>query len=596
MSRLKIGKAANYLDLKRDTSIQIDAQSPLWFGDRQGDVLPNVKIYSFSLPSTPHNRILLNRPELLDNADDFLAENDWLMLYDGKIIERGRLEVEEAANEGGDYKATFIGGIAGKLYALKDENIGQILSKTVPLGINNNVAVNDDEVLAQAKLITATPESSDFLFPTIQVAEDTEFDEDDIPQNYEYLNWYFQDQFRRQRNTGLEHVNCSLAPQFKLRNVLDELLNAVSYSLTGIFDSSQYREELNNLLLFSNTTLDEVPGDEVELQYNNMAFARELDYSVYLPRIKGNDLLRATADTFALAIIASPQRRTISLLPYDYALKSKSVDWTTKVGPRYIKARRLEAAPFRFQYDHLSEDYSEANRLELNGKPVSYEVETFDDMAALDLNFQSKGEIVYVRSLNEYYVILRADSSGRGLRVAPVGKNLGIINEDAATPFSPASDTLHMITDRRDALFCPAYFADVVTPIDTGSSTIDKPVFLIYRGLQPSRRYSGKDSFRRYPLASSYNYNEYEEKVGELSLLWNGPDGLYNRWWKTWHEALQRMRPITMTARLTATDLEQLDWMKRIEIDGKLFLLRRIQITVTNTQISVANIELMQLL
>lgn len=162
MSRLKISKAGNALDLDENTSIQLDMRSPLYFGDRPNDILPNVKAYRFTIPSTPHNRILLNRPELLDNYDDFLAEDGWLIQYDGKLIERGRLEVEEAENEGGDYEATFIGGIAGKLYDLKETDISEYDYLKADIGNGKD----DQSVLDHAAFVTENPDSFDYLFPT----------------------------------------------------------------------------------------------------------------------------------------------------------------------------------------------------------------------------------------------------------------------------------------------------------------------------------------------------------------------------------------------------------------------------------------------
>lgn len=588
MSRLQIGKAENYLDLKRDTSIQIDAQSPLWFGDRQGDVLPNVKIYSFSLPSTPYNRILLNRPELLDNSDDFLAEDDWLILYDGKIIERGRLEVEEAMNEGGDYKATFIGGIAGKLYALKDLDIS-----TISYGEVETIGKDSGQVLDHAKAVTLNPDDYDYLFPTIRIAKE------EGDNNYLHLNYYYEDEFRTSSVEGQNTFTSSLAPQLRLKFVLEKVLEHVGYDLRGIFDSSQYREELRNLLLFNNVTLDQTEiQNSVTVQKNDINLKTDLNLSEHVPPLAANDFLRAVADTFALAIIPSILGRTISLLPYDYALKGKSVDWTNIVQPQYTKTRRSEALPFGFGYHHFGEDYGEQTKAVLNGRSVDM---TFERLGERELTEADLEKIIYVKSKNEYIVYKRAfrvsgDDFQFSTSTFPIslGREFLRINGDSSNVFTPASDTLHMYHELGIVhYFSPAYFNGVVSPLYGNIARNDKAIFLFYRGLYP--RFASNPNLV-YPLATSNNYNQPQEKVGELSLLWNGEAGLYNRWWKTWHEALQRMRPVTMTARLTATDLEQLDWMSRIEVDGKLFLLRRIQITLTTTQINVANIELMQLL
>lgn len=597
MSRLKIGKAGNYLDLKADTSIQIDANSPLWFGDRTGDILPSVKVYSFAIPSTPHNRIILKRPELLDNAEDFLAEDDWLIFFDDKLIERGRLEVEDAPNENQDYKVTFIGGIAGKLYQLKEDDISKTLQDyRVPV-----LGTDTASVLQGA----ATPQS-DYVFPTVRIADEGTFDENDVPTNYKFLNWYFQGAYHRRKNTGIEDVSSTLAPMLRVRKVLDKLLEKVGYALRGIFDSSEHHVELNELILFNNVTMDKIITESAKVDFEGVGYKGSFNLSDYLPKLKGSDLLRATADTFACAIITSVHERVIKLLPYIQSLRGKVVDWTAKADPRHLKERKLEGLPFQFSYNHISEEYGDQRALSLNGRTVDYHFTTYDEIQALTAD--DIGKIIYVESINEYLVLIRQGGAARSAVARRVGKNLGIINQDSEEGFQPASDTLHMVSDIEDGdvfgneklLWCPAYYNEVVTPLNEGADKIDKPVFLFYRGLQIRDRYSS-DSVSNpvtetYPLANSNNYNERQERIGELSLVWTGEDGLYEKWWKEWHEALKRMRPVSRAIRMTATDLEQLDWMARIRIDDHLYLVKRIQITLTTQQILPASVELMQIL
>lgn len=55
----------------------------------------------------------------------------------------------------------------------------------------------------------------------------------------------------------------------------------------------------------------------------------------------------------------------------------------------------------------------------------------------------------------------------------------------------------------------------------------------------------------RYPLLTNGVYDpNLEARLWNLSLLWTGEQGLYNVWWKAWHEAIQKMRPIKKSWRL----------------------------------------------
>ena len=103
-----------YLHLEPGTSFQIDMSSPIYFGDSNPSFLPGIKSYKLSVPNDAHNRLILGRPDQLDNPDDFLQEDGWVVKFDGWVLFEGRIEVEDTAKDQ-DFQITFIGGLAGNL-------------------------------------------------------------------------------------------------------------------------------------------------------------------------------------------------------------------------------------------------------------------------------------------------------------------------------------------------------------------------------------------------------------------------------------------------------------------------------------------------
>ena len=121
-------------------------------------------------------------------------------------------------------------------------------------------------------------------------------------------------------------------------------------------------------------------------------------------------------------------------------------------------------------------------------------------------------------------------------------------------------------------------------------------VLLFYRGIQTlsSINADNPDSID-YPLASPLNYDYFGNRIGNYSLIWTGQDGIFNTWWKDWHEAIQRMRGVSYSTRLKAVDIANLDLSKKKRIDKYLYFIKRIRLTITINEIKPAIVDYMQI-
>lgn len=601
--RLKICKDGNYLNLYPDTSLQLDITSPVFFGDRPPGFLPNVKAYSFNIPNDAHNRAVLRRPELLDNPQDLLVDEGWQVIYSGNIILSGRIEVEEAPRSGA-YKATIIGGIGGNLNILKETYLNQLDLGKATLG------QDDAEVLGTITSITQSPGDSDILFPTVRVAEDAgletpPFEEGDpepdpVPTRYKYANRYRGGSHIREELQYDKPVYSTFIPMIRLHRLMEQACARAGYQLGGVFSSHEHAEELKNLILFNTRTLDEDINFTPGTDYEDITLMKEVDLSRHLPELKCNDLIREVCNTFCWAPFVDPLSQVLTITPMKEILRDQShMDWTGKVFPQHVKSRKLRDLPVSFHYDHTRQDgYAEQVATDQHRFATKF-FRTWDEAHA-ELTLDDFPAIVYIESYNEYYRLLGFRPPSNFAVLRGLGKNLGYINDQQEPAFVPDTDSMLMITKSNEPNWSgfnalgtecmPAFYGELITPwYDDEGEQVDKAILLFYRGLE----LDGDGEL--YPLASSNAYNYDSDQVGELSLHWTGNTGLYNVWWKDWHEAIQRMRPVSFPTRIDARDLANLNFAKKIRIDKHLYFVKRVQITINANSINTASVEYMQI-
>lgn len=593
------------LELGPAAQIQLDLQSPLYFADnRSPGALPSLKTYPMQVPNTPTNRRLLGRPADLDNPADFTATAGWAISFLGERIAEGRVEVEDASAEG-DIRLTFIGGLAGNLLTLRDTRLYQQLTQQVTMG------ATPADVLSYARAITLAPDASPWLFPTIKVAPDGAPTDADVPTRYEWLNLFRDDAYQRSYTLGGRQVVATLAPQPRVQWLLQQALQAVGYTLGGVWDTHPLRQELYNLLLYSTYTLDALlvpPLAGTQASLSNYTLRTTLDTGIMAPDISAADLIRAVCTRFCLAPVLSTRERRLSLLPCADALDGPALlDWTNLVDPNHLRGRAIEAIPTNFLDDAPSDDYLSRFPLNTDQRAITT-FATYADAVA-ELGPSDTGRAVYIASLGEYFefsyficpdpiAIPECASIPTHLFVS-LGKDRGAIATPGATALEGAGSAIAMATRAEfqgepysllnQNLYHPCAYTPLVTPWGGGARSADIR-FMVYRDLQADA------DAQLYPLASSTVYNYAEQRIGALSLQWAGPYGIYATWWERWRLALQRMRPVTFATRLGAAHLAQLQWFAKVRIGQHVFLPKRIQVTLTATDILPARVEYMQLL
>lgn len=113
---------------------------------------------------------------------------------------------------------------------------------------------------------------------------------------------------------------------------------------------------------------------------------------------------------------------------------------------------------------------------------------------------------------------------------------------------------------------------------------------MIYQGL--NNTFTQPD---QYPLLTNHNVDQYGNRLGDISLNWDGENGLLNRFhvaYKEWIET-SKLRA-SGTILISALDLKNLDLSKKKHIKGKLFFIEKLSVTITNKGISPAEVDFIE--
>ncbi|MCH2046330.1 MAG: hypothetical protein MK212_19605, partial [Saprospiraceae bacterium] len=481
----------------------------------------------------------------------------------------------------------------------------------------------DEDVITHANEVAQHPDAYNYVFPTVKVAAQTDFEpipnqDSDItdeeveerPTNYEYINRYLNSSYVRHILPLVINRWSTLTPMIRLKYVLQKALEVVGYSLKGVFDNDQHADELNQLILFNNNTLDQLASQtEEDITFENLSFKKSIRLSEYLPEFKVNELIRNVCNTFAWTPFVNTNKKEVVFSPLRDLLQAQhDEDWTDRVEPIFTRSKKLENIPMRFTFSGVSEDFSSIRKASISIDEVDFIFNSYQEFVDTITDPDDNGKRIYISSLNEFFEIILQSQNGVIIRrrIRTLGKDFGIINYYDEPEYIPKLSTLLMMTSTYFAngnsfwqpfnpFFYPCYFSGLMSPMSNGDRMKDI-VLLFYRGIQTlsSINADNPDSID-YPLASPLNYDYFGNRIGNYSLIWTGQDGIFNTWWKDWHEAIQRMRGVSYSTRLKAVDIANLDLSKKKRIDKYLYFIKRIRLTITINEIKPAIVDYMQI-
>lgn len=340
----------------------------------------------------------------------------------------------------------------------------------------------------------------------------------------------------------------TLVPLPHLQPLIEAIVQSVG--LTGISGSFFADTEVQQLIMWHNTPIDLVVGDldfivdrDPDWPDNRRhTYQPTFNLSAFLPDITALDLIQRISNTFAL-FLRTKQGRLI-ITPVRDPLRAAPEDWTSISEP-YDTQSFPDYHPYTLDYDRQGDETREPPQLL-----------RVDGGAEAD-EFIAPIYTLYERIESDQYLIDYVPGVLRSWRIP-------YISEEGRS----------------------AYF-----DLTRGASIR----LLWWRGIQPD--VEGQD----YPLATHGRLGFGLDPVGNYSLDWQGPGGLYETWWIEYIALLTKGRTITRRVRLTFADLIYLStWtsMKKVVYDEhgqSTAVVKSVRVKVSQFSISTADVEFVTL-
>lgn len=141
-----------------------------------------------------------------------------------------------------------------------------------------------------------------------------------------------------------------------------------------------------------------------------------------------------------------------------------------------------------------------------------------------------------------------------------------------------------------DKILCPEIEA-------VGAKRGDELLIGLWQGMQSEiQQWSMSPGYtpNYYPYLSATNYGANGERLSDLSLYWNGEDGLAKR-----HQAFggwisKDKVVLTATALFSSLDLHNLDLRDKYHVRGRLFFIRTMNVSLKKNRIEPAEVELVE--
>ncbi|WP_162343236.1 hypothetical protein [Cyclobacterium salsum] len=585
-----------------DISLNLIYENPFFFNDR----IPSNHSLNFSLPATNHNLTLFNRPDRLNSFNSF-KEYDGFEIYFGTVrILSGVLVVQEFER---DIKCFFRGsvitdGMKSPLFQLPMTYYGFGTSTG-----SNNLFNSDFWASNYRELIWPTLfNNSDFCAPVMRLADEPWpylNDPNDIPKNAgnfaslkQYINFFN----AREENYVLfgssSPVHTVVFPFPRARYIFEAFFDGrldvnpfASGELQKIVLSSTYHPRYNESLLSirRGILLDGYSsGGEAP---DNFFYLNS-----FLPSLPANEMVRELLKLVAATMFPAGNGFSIRTNA-DILADTSLVNWDAKRINRLTISKR-EGQNYAYGYGQAVEGIEEFNGVEVD--------------TVLDLfNYQvpSEGEIdVYVRDTKELWTKRLREKSdpqdpqrylfdlkGTGLGAAPSEDQGGF---DMKPNLEPVRMGIHEYW-HEDSNSNGIELGSWYVPEFRGNRLArpERPQIGLFHGVRESfsTLTGSENSPNLYPLMTPHNYDAHGNRLGNLSLEWEGSDGLLSNFHSAYRDYIAAdKRSIRGLFLLNALDLKNLNLSRKVYLRGMNFFIERINITIRQNKIEPAQVDLVQ--
>jgi len=585
-----------------DISLNLIYENPFFFNDR----IPSNHSLNFSLPPTNHNLKLFNRPDRINSFNSF-REYDGFEIYFGTVrILSGVLVVQEFER---DIKCFFRGsvitdGMRSSLFQLPMAFYG--------FGTNtasNNLFSPDFWGDGYRQLIQPTLfNNADFCAPVMRIADEPWpylGNPDAIPTDAgnfatlkQYVNFFNARDEQYVLFGGSAPIHTVVFPFPRARYIFEAFFDGrldvnpfASGELQKIVLTNTYHPRYNESLLSIRRGILLDGYSSAEEAPDNFFYLNS-----FLPSLPANEMVRELLKLVAATMFPAGNGFRIRTNT-DILADSNRVNWDAK-RINLLTISKQEGQSYAYGYGQAVagiEDFE------------GVEVDTVLEM--YNYSVPSEGEInIYVRDTKELWnkrLRPKADPSDPQRYFFELkGSGLGARSGDDQGGFEmkPNLEPVRMGIHEywhENTNFGGIELGSWYVPEFTGNrlSRPERPQIGLFHGARESfSTLAGSvSSPNLYPLMTPHNYDARGNRLGDLSLEWEGPDGLLANFHGDYRDYIsQAKRFVRGLFLLSSLDLKNMDLSRKVYLRGMNFFVERINITIRQGKIEPAQVDLVQ--
>lgn len=613
---LKITLNGTPLNIPPDLQLNLIFENPLLFNDR----IPSSHSLSFDLPATAHNLRIFGNPNRLNSTVAFREYNGLDIFFDAQKILSGVLVVQKFDKA---IQCFFRGSVITDAMRLPVYQVpltkfsfGNGLGSTIPPNFYDSGYWGSDYREMIWSSIFTDPElsTSPFVCPPMRIKDAQwpfQTNPDAIPQSYGnaatnrlYFNFWNAVNEQYMLFDALNPVHTVCFPFPYLHAVIDAFFAGqvdqnpfAEGDLSRIVLTSTYHPRWMEMLLQlrRGILLDTYAEDVGET--DNYFYLNS-----FLGSIPANELIREALKLISATLYPTGTGFNIKANT-DIIRSTDLVDWNAKL-IKQLAIYRKEGQSYDFGYT----EGEVTNLEEIEGM----EVATIKDM--VDTPVGSEGELnFYVTSTREYYTKKLKNKADPGdpdrfsyeLISSAIGRKKTTENQQSGYNMASSLQPIKMTVDQYwfEDTAEPGQkiqFGDWYVPVWEGNrlERPSMPQIGLYLGVRETfSNLPGAitSPYNLYPLLSPHNVDGWGNKVGNLSLEWEGENGFLNKYhlpFKHWIE--QDKVAVSGDFVLSSRDLRQLDLSRKVHLRGKNFFIEKLSVTIRRNKIEPAQVDLIE--
>lgn len=380
------------------------------------------------------------------------------------------------------------------------------------------------------------------------------------------------------------HLDTELVPFPMLKYVIERVHKEVGVSVArdDFFDN-----ETSGLAIVNDWPMNDLkypPAKSV-----NWSRGACFRYSDILPDTTIGEVINNLRYTFNTVVDYSSRHNHIRIIPIKNILSSRSYkDWTNKT----VAGFTYTVSPITINISNswpATEELASELLPDLSNVLINDPVLTKTALLALPLPPSEEVRLVVKENIFYRFSLTTNTWSEFAQQLYPY--NVGG-DKDITTNCS----TLFTNFNPWPALnFGGLYNAEILLPYTKARSSYmpgeNQPSpfrLLFYRGMRSCKVQLSAVSpwtLGLYPMASAHNYDINGIKIGNYSLAWNGNDGLYNVWYKTWLNMLEVSSPMKFKFTLSVSDILELDVLEKFRLENQLYQIDEIEFEINENTV-----------